>query len=59
MLVLSSKAGSGVTHVTRVEGRWSGELIVGSDIPVVLPASPVGGIVLAARLTTRDDGLSW
>jgi hypothetical protein len=45
------------TYRPGVESRWSIELIVGADVPVVLPATPVGGIVLATGLATGDDGL--
>ena len=46
------------TYHTRRECRRIRHFIVCRDVPVVLPAASVGCIVLSARLTTRNDGLS-
>jgi alpha-beta hydrolase superfamily lysophospholipase len=45
------------TYRPRVESRRSIELIVGADVPVVLPAHSVCGVILATWLATGDDGL--
>jgi hypothetical protein len=45
------------TYRPGVESRRSIELIVGADVPIVLPAHPVRGVVLATWLATGDDGL--
>lgn len=45
------------TYRAGVEGWWSEVLVVGADVPVVLPAHTVRGVVLAAWLAARRDNL--
>jgi hypothetical protein len=48
-----------MTYDPGVESRWGVDFIVGVDVPVVLPTSPISGVVLAAGLSAGGDGLPW
>jgi hypothetical protein len=49
--------GAVITYRSSVESRRSVVFIVGVNAPGVLPASPVGGVVLSTGRTTGGDGL--
>ena len=46
------------THSSNVESGWCSNIVVGVDAVSILPASPVGGIILAAGSSAWRDGLS-
>lgn len=47
----------GMAYRPGVKCWWMVKLVIGRDVPVVLPAPPIGLVVLTAWLATRGDGL--